>query len=505
MDSPLKNLPLSVKLLLVGEAILILLVISMVVPIRLYMRDMAIRDIQQEMRSIAATAALQMDPDLHHQVALTQDPEHPAFIELRDRLRRIVAANGFEPDNIYTFFADQQEGVLRFGVMAHDEPFVGDPYPVHEHQAMAAQSGQVYASGVFADDFGEWIAAVAPIRNDAGEVLGLLEVARRADAYFARIDQTILITTLAALGGLLLSSIVGYLVLRKLVIHPVRVIHDGMVALAQHDFGHRVELDTGDEFEELGDALNNMSDQLNVARSIQAGFVPQDPPEQPGYVFAYRSDPCDATGGDYIDAFDLPNGDTAILVADVTGHGLGPSLIMASCRSALRALAQTGLPPGQLLEKLEQQVADDLTDGRFITMVLGILSPDGKFTYANAGHAPALVVRGREVIRLEAHRFPLGIFLESDEPDVWGGTEVQTELQLEPGDRVVFTSDGVNETQDTHNEQFGVTRIEAVAQRRDLDAHAFVDLLHNQITLHRAGLPPVDDITMLCVDRVEMA
>jgi len=505
MKSPLKNLPLSIKLLLVGEAVLIVLVVSMLVPIRMYMRHMAITDIQQEMRSIAATAALQMDSELHQQVALNRDPTSPAFNQLQDNLRQIARANELNHDNIYTFFADPEQGVLRFGVMTHDRPFIGDPYEVQQHQAMAAQSGRVQVSGVFTDEHGEWIAAVAPIRSQGGRVVGLLEVTRRADAYFARIDQMIVITSLAALGGLLLASVIGYFVLRRLVIKPVGVIYNGMTALAQHDFGHRVELDTGDELEELGNALNNMSDQLNVARAIQAGFVPQDPPQQPGYVFAYRSDPCDATGGDYIDAFDLPTGDTAILVADVTGHGLGPSLIMASCRSALRALAQTGLCPGALLEKLEQQVAQDLTGGRFITMVLGILSPDGGFTYANAGHAPAFVVRDNQIIRLESHRFPLGIILEDIRGDTCEIDQMQTALQLETGDRVVFTSDGVNETQDTRNQHFGMTRIEATARRRDLDAHGFVDQLHNQITLHRAGKPAVDDITMLCVDRVTVA
>jgi len=505
MYSPMKNFPLSVKLLLVGEATLILLVVSMLVPMRMYMRNMAIDDIQREMRSVAGTAALQIDADLHEMVVQTQDPNHPAFIELRDRMRRIAEVNGYDPNNIYTFFADPQAGVLRFGVMTHDEPFVGNPYDLHEHQAMAASTGKVFASNVFSDRYGQWIAAVAPIKDSQGNIKGLLEVARRADLYFARIDQMILMTTLAALGGLILASAVGYFVLRQLVIRPVRVIHDGMIALAQQDFAHRVDLDTGDELEELGDALNSMSDQLNVARSIQAGFVPQNPPRQPGYVFAYRSDPCDATGGDYIDAFDLPNGTTAILVADVTGHGLGPSLIMASCRSALRALAQTDLQPGELLQRLEQQVADDLTDGRFITMVLGVLTPEGKFTYANAGHAPAMIVRQDEVIQLGSHRFPLGIFLDVVEEAAQPHEELQSECQLRPGDRVVFTSDGVNETQDRRNEQFGMRRIETTAQRRDLDAHGFVDLLHNQITLHRGGKPPVDDITMLCVDRVVVA
>lgn len=496
------RLRLSFKLLLISELVVIALIAGMVIPIRVQMRGQVITNMQRELKAVAATAALQVDGDLHQQVARTQSADDPAFLALRDQLRAVVETNGFTQDNVYTFFEDRQAGLLRFGIMVHEMPFIGDPYEVRAHQAMAAQSGKPHASGVFTDEYGDWIAAVAPIRDREGSVVGLIEVARMANDYFARVDAAILITTIAAAGGLLFATIAGYLVLKRLVIRPVAEISRGMEALANHDFLHQTVVRTGDEFEQLAGTLNEMSKQLNVARSIQESFVPQDPPEVSGYSFAYRSDPCDATGGDYIDAFDLPDGSVAVLVADVTGHGLGPSLIMASCRSALRALAQTGLPPGPLLEKLEQQIADDLTTGRFITMIYGVLSRDGTFTYANAGHAPAMIVSEDGVRQLTSHRPPLGIILEPVEGSTCELDSMQTTVALNPGDRVVLTSDGVNESMDPHNEQFGLDRVIATAQRQDLDAHAVVSHLSDQLTLHRSGRRANDDITMLCVDWV---
>lgn len=79
---------------------------------------------------------------------------------------------------------------------------------------------------------------------------------------------------------------------------------------------------------------------------------------------------------------------------------------------------------------------------------------------------------------------------------------MQSSVELGPGDRVVFTSDGVNESQDTRHRMFGFGPIERTARRRDLNPSAVIDQLHNQLTLHRAGAPAVDDVTMLCVDRV---
>jgi len=389
---------LSTKLLLISELVILMLVAGMIIPIRVQMRRQAVTDIQHELRAVAATSALQIDGDLHQQVAATQDPDGPAFRALRARLSEIARVNGFGPDNIYTFYLDEQADVLRYSVMLQNDTFIGDPEDVLPHHAMA-NAGRIYASDLFTDENGQWIVGVAPIRDADGRVVGLLEVNRTAGDYFMRVDRAILITTVAAVLGLALASVAGYLVLRHLVIQPVRAIHAGMLALANHDFAHRTRIHTGDEFEQLADSLNHISEQLNVARQIQAGFVPTDPPASPGYRFAYRSDPCDATGGDYIDAFDLPDGKVAILVADVTGHGIGPSLIMASCRSAFRALAQTGLPPGPLLDKLEEHLIDDLAEGRFITMIFGVLEDDGRFTYTNAGHAPALVVSNGQVTR----------------------------------------------------------------------------------------------------------
>ncbi|MEM9252437.1 MAG: SpoIIE family protein phosphatase [Planctomycetota bacterium] len=492
---------LSTKLLLISELVLLLLVFGMILPIRVQMRNQAIADIQHELRSVAATAALQLPGDLHADVAESQDHESRAFRVLREKLLAVAMANGYSADNIYTFFLDDKTGVLRYGVMLQEETFIGHHEPILEHHAMASSTGDPYASELFEDAHGEWIVGVAPIRDSHGKVVGLLEVNQPATAYFDRVDRAIVTTTIAAVGGLIFASIGGYFVLRALVIRPVKSIHEGMIALGNQDFTHKTVVKTGDEFEQLAHALNDMAGQLNIARKIQEGFVPQEPPRAPGYHFAYRSDPCDATGGDYIDAFDLPDGQVAILVADVTGHGIGPSLIMASCRSALRALAETGLQPGPLLDKLEQQLVDDLALGRFITMIYGVLSPDGRFTYANAGHAPAMVVSDGKVVRLQSHRPPLGIVLDyGDRKPALDDT--QTTLHLNDGDRVVFTSDGVNESQDTRDEQFGLDRIEDTAKRSDLDAVAFVELLNDQVTLHRAGQPAIDDVTMLCVDRV---
>lgn len=498
---------LGTKLLLISEIVLLVLVMVILVPVRDQMRKQVIDDMQNELRAIAATAALGIDGDLHTQAISQGRPDTEAFLALREVLMDVRRSNSPEErpelalttDNIYTFYPGD-DGELRFGIMTQD-PFLGDPYDVHPHQAMALATGKPYASELYEDDYGQWISAVAPIRDGGGAVVGLLEVNRRSDAYFARYDNVVLLTTAIAMIGLLISSLLGYTVLRWLILRPVTAIHEGMRALGRHDFTHRVDVRSRDEFQTLAETLNDLFGQLNVARSIQSNFFPGKLPESSGYRFACRNEPCDATGGDYLDVFELGDGRVAVLVADVTGHGLGPSLLMASCRSALRALATTGLEPGELLVKLERQLSEDLTDGRFITMVFGVLGPDGAFSYANAGHGPALIVNSREVTHLESHRPPLGVLVGiGDDPELFD--PAQSTVKLGPGDRIVLTSDGLSEAQDPRREQFGLARIRTIIADAQMNAEQVVDRLYDAMREHLDGRAVKDDVTMLCVDRV---
>lgn len=488
---------LSTKLLIISELVLLVLAFALLWPARSGMREQVIIDLQNQLAAIASTAALHLDGDLHERVMNSQDPQDPAFLAMRNQLRAIRDANGLASDHIYTFYFGKDEK-LHFGVMPHDgDPFIGDIYKMKNHHLAALNSGITAVSDLYEDVNGLWISAAAPIRDPAGNVVGILEVTQPSETYFARYNRLLLISTATALVGLAISSLLGYIVLRKLVIRPVGQIHEGLEALGRHEFGHRVNLNTRDEFQTLGDALNVISDQLNVASTIQAGFFPDELPACSGYRMAGASEPCDATGGDYYDAFVLDEKRTAVVIADVTGHGLGPSLLMATCRSALHALAHTGLEPGDLLQRLEQQLERDLTEGRFITMVMGILHEDGRFVYANAGHAPAMISsESTGTIHLPSHRPPLGVIIPLDDE------ELQSEIQLQPGDRVLLASDGVNEAQNTQDVQFGFDPIQRVIDDGDLACDQVVATLRRDVGAHRHPRPADDDLTILCIDRV---
>src|SRR5690606_20606417 len=130
---------------------------------------------------------------------------------------------------------------------------------------------------------------------------------------------------------------------------------------------------------------------FNVARDIQRSFMPRELPQPPGYQLAQWWYPNAAVGGDYMVVIPMPGNRIEMVIADVCGHGLGPALIMATVRAALRALLLEHETPDKLLEQLDRAMAADLQDGRFVTAILTLLDLNThRIDFANAGHGPAL-------------------------------------------------------------------------------------------------------------------
>jgi hypothetical protein len=497
----LQRLPLALKLLIITELLLLVAVIAMLVPVRYQMRDQAIEDLQSELRGIAVTTALQILPE--DLLAIRQPPDTAklAFNRTQNTLIRIRDANGLTQDNIYTLYSDGDS--VRFGVMTHQKPFIGERLAWHEYWRPAFEEGKVVTSPLYSDKFGQWISAFAPVVDPtSGQVAGVVEVNKKAEAYFDRTRKVAWITASIAAAALALGSILGFLIVNHVVLKPMSAVRGGMLALMRQDFTHRVRLSSRDEFGDLAALLNDLSRQLNAAKMVADGFTPKSLPSPPGWALSATAEPCEATAGDYFDAFDLPPlpdgspGGTAVLVADVTGHGLGPSLHMSACRSALRALASTGLPPDELLHRLDLLLQQDLDQGRFITLFYGVLHPDGSLSYCNAGHGPALLRVGGVVRSLAPHRPPLGIGW-----DPLPGEDTLTTVALAPGDRLLVCTDGVSEAMNPAGDQLGTEPLERLLCEPDLLPATLAQRLKAMVNQHCGGRSRTDDVTILCVQR----
>ena len=146
-----------------------------------------------------------------------------------------------------------------------------------------------------------------------------------------------------------------------------------------------------------------------AAQQIQEHLFPERPPGLAGFDIAGASFPAEFTSGDYYDYIPLPEMCSAIVVGDVSGHGLGPALLMASTRSILRSIARTTGDVSEILTLANRFLREDTQPDHFVTLFLGRLDPHSRqFSYVSAGHPAAYVLdtSGKVKARLESTALP---------------------------------------------------------------------------------------------------
>jgi len=239
---------------------------------------------------------------------------------------------------------------------------------------------------------------------------------------------------------------------------------------------------------------------LDIARSIQQGLLPSQPPELSGFDIAGWNLPADETGGDYFDWQELPDGRWAITLADVTGHGIGPALVTAVCRAYARASFPADLDLESVMKRMNELLLEDLPAERFVTFVVAVLDREStEICMLSAGHAPLLVYSAHEdqVHNYNAHGMPLGLMpAASYEP-------VQ-KINLSPGDLLILVTDGFLEWMNAQDEEFDLARLSAVIQEhKDLPASEIISRLYSAVLDFADGTEQQDDLTAVIIKKVE--
>ena len=249
---------------------------------------------------------------------------------------------------------------------------------------------------------------------------------------------------------------------------------------------------------ELQRQLEQVNHDLNVARSIQQGLLPARPPKLGNFELAGWNEPADQTGGDYFDCQELPDGRLAVSLADVTGHGIGPALVMSACRAYARANFLADGDPTAVLDHLNQLLYEDLPPERFVTFAVALLDSAGsKLQMLSAGHGPLLVYRSatKEFQNLEAQGIPLGLM-----PGIKYGLAI--EVSLAPGDMFVMVTDGFYEWENPEGEDFGLARLETVIREScDYSPEEIIQRLHSAVMIFCQGTKQMDDLTAVVLKR----
>ena len=235
--------------------------------------------------------------------------------------------------------------------------------------------------------------------------------------------------------------------------------------------------------------------ELERASSIQKRLLVTEPPGFPGFEICAFQEQSRSVGGDLYDMKILADGRLLLLVADVSGKGMGAALLMSNILASFRILYESkSFDLCEAVTQVSRQILAFSDPGDFATLFIAALEPDGKMCFVNAGHNPPLLVRkGGELEKLE----PSGIMIGAFDGMEW----TQQEIQLEPGDLVFSFSDGVTEAE-CGDQQFGDERTEKlVVDSRTLSADDLVHHLMDEINEFMGDAPQSDDITVLAVKR----
>jgi sigma-B regulation protein RsbU (phosphoserine phosphatase) len=318
-----------------------------------------------------------------------------------------------------------------------------------------------------------------------------------------------LITGVAAIGVILLLIVAG-LWFAHAMIRPLFVIVEAFKRLAKGDFSARININTGDERDLLAKTFNEMVPRLEdriqirksleVAKEVQQNLLPQELPNLAGFDIAAKSVYCDETGGDYFDFFPCEDEDCArfgIVVGDVTGHGVGAALLMATARALIRGLVTRPENLAESLTQVNRLLAADVRDsGRFISLFFLMIEENSRLiSWVRAGHDPAILYDPATETMTELMGPGMVLGVEED----YSYEQVEKSIETD-GTIILIGTDGIWETHNGEGEMFGKDRLSHIIRNNHhKSAGAIQDAVLEAVSDFRGDTEQEDDITIVVI------
>lgn len=235
---------------------------------------------------------------------------------------------------------------------------------------------------------------------------------------------------------------------------------------------------------------------LEVARGIQRALFPRRIPRVRGYSLLARCISREAIGGDLYDLIPFHDGRVGIAIGDSSGKGIPGAILMATLFATFRGRLRPEAEVHELMKKLNNSLMQFSEPGKYSTFFYGVLNPKtGNFQYTNAGHNPPVLIRSNgEKVMLDTGGAVLGFFKNLEYQ--------KGEVMIMEGDLLTFYTDGVTETQDTQDEEFGEQRlIEFLSNHRDQELKIIEQKLLQVLQIFAKGKPFGDDVTLIFLRR----
>ncbi|MDJ0973185.1 MAG: SpoIIE family protein phosphatase [Planctomycetota bacterium] len=240
--------------------------------------------------------------------------------------------------------------------------------------------------------------------------------------------------------------------------------------------------------------------EMELASDVQRKLYPVTAPRMRGFEIAGAVFSAEATCGDYFDFIEQSDSRVAIAVGDVSGHGLGPALVMTQVRACLRTYLELGIDLDEAFERINLMLHEDFDGDFFVTLLVIVLDLETRtMQYCNAGHIPAFVLdaEGRTKATLERTGIPLGVLADR-------GYEIGSGGQLQPGDVALLLTDGVVESRSKDGDCLWEDgALEVVRSHIDAPAADMVERLYERVRKHARGRSQDDDVTMVVLKAID--
>jgi len=244
-------------------------------------------------------------------------------------------------------------------------------------------------------------------------------------------------------------------------------------------------------YEELAQREQRMEQDLKAARKLQRVLLPRVAPELQGLEAAIRSRPAREISGDVYDFLEQTEEAAVIAFGDVSGKGAAAALYGALISGLLRILAPRRRSPAQLIKSLNETLMERRVDAQYATLLIALWLPAERvLRLANAGAAPPLVYRRGEILKPKIEGVPIGL-LEDREYE-------EMDLAVEPGDSILFFSDGVEDQLNEKSDDFSRSRITRILKQHGGEPpQAIVDAIFLELDAFREATPITDDQTVV--------
>lgn len=303
----------------------------------------------------------------------------------------------------------------------------------------------------------------------------------------------------------------------RLIIDPLQELGRGVAALGEGKLDHRIQVIGSDEVSDMARTFNQMAEHLQLslaaiedqnerlrhglvlARDIQAGLLPSAAPWQDGSLqVAARSLPAYEVGGDFYTYVSLPHEQAGIGVGDISGKGVGAALLMALTSSVVENQARHAVTPVRVLHGVQRSLMSRMQTNRMNAAVLyALFDPAStQLRVANAGMMAPLIINPDGIRTIDVAGFPIGAYD--------GAVYTEQKVILEPGDRVLFFTDGLVEAHNQEGELFGFERLEALLSELspNTDLDQLVDTIIERVQVFMGETEQHDDITIVAVQPI---